>query len=245
MISFLKKHTVVYRIARRSYRSFISLVGSLFGTRFEERRWASQSSSYKNGSDAIHHPHRNYLVTKISEYYPIKNLLEVGCGNGPNLYLLSKKFPEAELTGVDINPWSVENGNEWLKREGLLNIHLSVGKADELEKFLDKSFDIVLTDAVLMYVGPDKIKKIMKEMIRITRKGLFFIEWHSFDSQNSLGVYERHWRRNYESLLNEINPDNDVTVFKLPDGGGFKDELWMEWGALIEVKLKENDFDKN
>lgn len=223
----------------------MSLIGSIIGTKFEERRWTSKSSSYANGSNTLHHPHRSYLVTKISNFYQIKSLLEVGCGDGPNLFLLSTKFPEAKLSGVDINPWSVENGNEWLKREGLLNINLSVGKADELEKFLDNSFDIILTDAVLMYIGPDKIRKIMSEMIRIARQGLIFVEWHSFDSQNSLGIYERHWRRNYEVLLKEINPNINVNVFKLPDGGGFNDELWKKCGALIEVKLKKNNLNDN
>jgi len=148
-----------------------------------------------------------------------------------------KKFPEAELVGVDINIGSVENGNEWLKREDVLNIKLLVGKADDLESFSDKSFDIVLTDAVLMYIGPDKIRRVMKNMVRIARRGLIIIEWHSFDSQNPLGVYERHWRRNYEVLLNELIPGKNVNIIKLPNGGGFNDEMWTNWGALIEAKL--------
>lgn len=238
MISFLRKHTTVYRIARRSYCGFMSLIGPLFGTRFEEQRWSSRSSSYASGSITLNHPHRGFLIKKIANVSQIKSLLEVGCGDGPNLYLLSQKFPEAELFGIDINPWSVENGNEWFKREGVLNIKLSVGKADELETFPDNSFDIVFTDAVLMYVGPDKIRKVVKELVRIARRDLIFVEWHSFNSQNSIGVYERHWKRNYEVLLKELIPQNNVHVFKLPDGGGFKDELWTKYGALIEAKLE-------
>ncbi len=227
----------MYRIVRWTYRGFMSIIGFLVGTKFEERRWASQSSSYASGSTTLNHPHRGFLVAKISKFRKIKNLLEVGCGDGPNLYLLSEKFPEADLSGVDINKWSVKNGNEWLKQEGKLNVKLSVGKADDLESFLNDSFDIVFTDAVLMYIGPDKIRKVVNDMVRIARRRIYFVEWHSFDSQNSLGVYERHWRRNYEALLKELIPENNVNVSKLPEGGGFKDEMWTKWGALIEAKL--------
>ncbi len=189
----------------------------------------------------MNHPHRVFLLDRLSNYSPIQSLLEVGCGDGPNLYLLAKKFPAAEFTGVDINPWSVTNGEEWFKREGVSNITLSVGKADELETFPDKSFDIVLTDAVLMYVGPDKIKKVAKQMVRIARRALILVEWHSFDSHNSLGVYERHWRRNYETLLKELVPEDNVHAIKLPDDAGFEDEMWKKWGALIEAKIEQTD----
>lgn len=237
LISYLKKYSIVYRIVRRSYRGLISVFGFILGTEFEERRWASKSSSYGSGSTVLNHPHRSFFLSKILNYSKINSFLEIGCGDGPNLYLVSKKFPNSKITGIDINPWSIENGIKWLKHEGVSNIKLSVGKADKLEEFHDDSFDIVFTDAVLMYIGPDKIRKVMKEMIRIAKHGLIFVEWHSFDSENSLGVYERHWRRNYEVLLKEFIPNNNVSIFKLPDGGGFNDELWNKFGALIEVKL--------
>lgn len=35
-------------------------------------------------------------------------------------------------------------------QEGISSIRLPVGKADELDQFTDKRFDIVFTDAVLM-----------------------------------------------------------------------------------------------
>jgi len=69
----------------------MSLIGFFIGTRFEERRWASKSSSYTSGSNALNHPHRRFLVSRILKFHQIKSLLEVDCGVGPNLFLLSKK----------------------------------------------------------------------------------------------------------------------------------------------------------
>ncbi len=56
----------------------------------------------------------------------------------------------AQIRGIDINPMAIQRGNEWLAQEGISNVRLSVGKADELEEFPDKSFDVVFTDAVLI-----------------------------------------------------------------------------------------------
>ena len=50
------------------------------------------------------------------------------------------------------------NGNEQLAQEGIPSVRLMVGKADELDQFQNSSFDIVFTNALLIYAGPDKIR---------------------------------------------------------------------------------------
>ena len=99
------------------------------------------------------------------------------------MYLIAKKFPNAEVRGIDINPMAIQKGDEWLAQEGISNVKLSVGKADELGQFQDGSFDIVFTDAVLVVIGPDKIKEVIKEIIRIARRALIMVEWHCFEPQ--------------------------------------------------------------
>ncbi len=125
------------------------------------------------------HPHRSFLVERISKFSP-NSVLEIGCACGPNLYCIAKKFPDAEVRGIDINPMAVQKGNEWFKEEGLSNVKLEVGKAQELRQFGDKSFDVVFTDAVLIYISPDEIKHVAKEMLHIGR-AIVLNEWHSFD----------------------------------------------------------------
>jgi len=75
---------------------------------------------------------------------------------------------------------AVQKGNEWFKQEGISNVQLEVGKAQELKRFADKSFDVVFTDAVLIYISPDEIKQIAKEMLRIGRV-MVLNEWHCFN----------------------------------------------------------------
>jgi len=125
------------------------------------------------------HPHRSFLVERISKFFP-NSVLEIGCTCGPNLYRIAKKFPDAEVRGIDINPMAIQKGNEWFKQEGISNVKLEVGSAQELKQFADKSFDVVFTDAVLIYISPDEIKQVVKGMLRIGRI-IVLNEWHSFN----------------------------------------------------------------
>ena len=114
----------------------------VLGTRLKERYWAKRHLrggddwGYGNDDwvrgywDSRNHLHRSFLVERISKFFP-SSILEIGCNCGPNLYLLAQKFPRAEIVGVDINPLAVQKGNEWFVREGISNVRLLVGKADE------------------------------------------------------------------------------------------------------------------
>jgi ubiquinone/menaquinone biosynthesis C-methylase UbiE len=201
------------------------------------------------------HPNRAFLIGKICKHFPIHSVLEIGCASGPNLYLLAKKFPEAEIRGIDINPMAVKKGNEWFMQEDISNVKLEVGRAQELERFADKSFDLVLTDAVLIYVAPEEIKKVAENMLRISRI-IVMREWHIFHEwlalvingyyclrlkteafrlkSPSLGFFVGHWARNYRALFKELAPKRMVQITKLPEGL-WDDKGWQRWGAIIEV----------
>ena len=256
----LKKMPALHRFASKGYaytmQQYRYMRYLLSGTKAMEMEWATRhlrederersdwgkerGDWIKGYRDSLNHPHRSFLVETISRFNP-SSILEIGCNCGPNLYLLAKKFPDAEIIGIDINPMAVEKGNEWLAQEGILNVGLSVGKADELDQFQDKSFDVVFTDAVLIYIGPDKIKEVMKNAIRIARRALILMEWHSFEPQDKdpygLGVYEHGiWKRDYSSLLKQFVIEEQIRVTKIPEEV-WPDENWKRWGGVIEVIL--------
>ena len=248
--SFLKRSPGIYNFAKKGYFSFHSTLYRLhlLDTKLEERYWAmrhryegndwgNQENEWVRGYwDSRDHSHRSFLIERICEFSP-SSILEVGCNCGPNLYLLAKRFPGAKIRGIDINPVAVQKGNEWLARDGIPNVKLLEGKADELGQFQDKSFDVVFTDAVLIYIGPDKIKKVIEEMLRVTRQALILLEWHCFNSKsNPLGVYAGHWMRDYVALLKEFVPERKIQVIKLPEEL-WSDENWQRYGGVVEVVM--------
>jgi SAM-dependent methyltransferase len=254
----LERWPALYSLAARTYFALkpVHLKELIVGTKAREEEWATRHlrgnkrDDWGSGGgdwikgywDSQNHSHRPFLMERISAFSPISSILEIGCNCGPNLHLLARKFPGAEIRGVDINPVAVQKGNEWLAQEGISNVRLSVGKADDLREFQDKTFDIVFTDAVLIYIGPDKIKKVVQEMLRVARRVLILMEWHCFGPEcgdpNGLGVYHSgSWKRDYVALLTQFVGAEQIRATKIPQDI-WPDKNWTTLGAIVEVVLR-------
>ena len=260
--SRLRKQPLLYRLGAGVYSTLqpAHLLGLFIGTKAQEKKWAGRHlhrgrdwnvTQHPKGNDewvmgywhSWNHSHRAFLLEKIASSSPFSAILEIGCNCGPNLSLIAKKFPNTKITGIDINPRAIQKGNELLAQEGISNVKLLVGKADELRQFPDKSFDIVFTNSLLMYIGPDKIKPVVQEMLRITRRVLILLERHSFQPEpkdpEGLGVYRySSWERDYVALLGQFVSPGKIEVTKIPeevwpDGG-----RWTEVGAVITVVME-------
>lgn len=212
---------------------------SVLGTRIHEWTWRYlHKFSMEELRKSAAHPHRGFLISRIEKHGPFRNALEIGCNAGQNLLLLARKFPQAEFHGIDINPRFIEAGKNWLASEGVTNVSLEVGRADCVDDFGDRSFDVVFTDATLMYIGPDKIGEVLRQMKRVTRNAVLLNEWHLErpNSWDSSLWYDLHWVHNYRILLEGLVSADKVSVTKLPKdlwgGGG-----WEEYGTLVEVDL--------
>jgi len=121
--------------------------------------------------------------------------LEIGCASGPNLYLLAKKFPEIKLYGIDISKKAIEIGKKKFNEEKILNVILETGNPSDLQKFFNKSIDIIFSDACLIYISPKKINSVVEEMVRIAKKAIILCEQHS---DNSNSFYNGNWGHNYK-----------------------------------------------
>ncbi|MBI4333104.1 MAG: class I SAM-dependent methyltransferase [Chloroflexi bacterium] len=252
----LSKYPPVYRAVLRVYFLLqpVHLMELVAGTRAREREWARRTSKQRTEAsghqgdewimgywDTRNQGHRPFMIDKISAHYPFSSVLEIGCNCGPNLYMLARKFPGVRLEGVDINEKAVQTGNELLKAEGLSNVKLWAGKADDLSQFSDGSFDITFSDAVLILVGRDKIKKVAREMLRVTRRALVLLERHCFEPQardpQGLGVYRHgYWERDYTALFRQFVPEKSIVITRITKDI-WPDPRWQETGAVIEVSL--------
>ena len=103
------------------------------------------------------------------------SLFEIGCGAGANLVNIVKSFPDRkiQLGGSDINPDAIKVATEMLK-----GAVLKVGSGDDII-MSDDSSDIILTDRMLIYVGPREINNYIREIRRIARRYIILCEFHS------------------------------------------------------------------
>ena len=237
--------------------SFYLIAERIVGTRAREREWAKRhrhkGNDWSNRGcsgkdewvlgywDSRNHGHRPFLLEKIADFSPISSILEIGCNCGPNLHMIAQKFPGIEIQGIDINPVAIQKGKELFAADGISNVRLSVGKADELERFQDNSFDVVFTDAVLIYIGRDRIQRVIKEMLRIAGKGLILVEQHIFKSdnktRNSLGIRPYGlWQRDYTALLKQFVTGEQIRITKITEDM-WADPEWQRTGAIIQVTL--------
>lgn len=104
----------------------------------------------------------------------IKNVLEVGCNIGNQLQLL-KKQGFKNLHGIEIQQDAVDIANS-------KNPELKIIQGSALKlPYKDNEFDLVFTAGVLIHVSPDDIKKMMKEMHRVTKKFIWGFEYFNKD----------------------------------------------------------------
>lgn len=256
--SVLKRWPRLYYSAHIYYWRIRGLVESVIGTKMQETYWARRhlrrgndwnSNQYRGRDDewvmaywdSQNHGHRAFLIDRICRLSPISSILEIGCNCGPNLYMIAQKLPGVEIEGIDINPAAVHYGNEQFAQRGMTNVRLLAGKADDLNSFQDKSFDVVFTDAVLIYIGPDKIKKVIEEMVRVARLALILVELHCEPQNKDVrgsGIYHLgHWKRNYVDLLKQFIPEEQIQVAKIPPEL-WPDENWGKLGYVIEARIK-------
>jgi ubiquinone/menaquinone biosynthesis C-methylase UbiE len=150
---------------------------------------------------SLNHPHRNELIKELDNFPGITKILEIGSSWGPNLFLINQRNPFISCFGIDISKHMIDVGNEYIRNNSMNNIHLICGDMASLNNYTENEFDLIISDAALIYIDNKKISAYAKEMVRITRLGLILIEFDD-DSNDPCGkVMQATWIRDYGALF--------------------------------------------
>ena len=79
----------------------------------------------------------------------IKSVVEVGVGEGELLKNISNKIPKAKFWATDLSENEIEKAKNYIKFK---KVGFSVQNAENLSKFKDKQFDLVICCEVLEHV---------------------------------------------------------------------------------------------
>jgi ubiquinone/menaquinone biosynthesis C-methylase UbiE len=99
-----------------------------------------------------------------------KRILEIGCGGGQNSIVLAKQG--ANVCGIDFSENQIAYAKALAKREKV-HVDFWVSDMQDLSRFSDNSFDIVLTTVSLLYV--ENLHKTMSEVNRVLKGGGVFV----------------------------------------------------------------------
>lgn len=102
-------------------------------------------------------------------------ILDLGCGDGSVLRETAKACPGISATGIDINVHTLELGKRKNIDAGLQDqIDLQAGDVTDLGRFKEGAFDWVYAVNVFHFLPVNKREKFLRDMIRISRYGIFF-----------------------------------------------------------------------
>ena len=132
---------------------------------------------YHYGTNAFHMGHNDQDEKKaaIAAAVPtptdgkVRRVLEIGCSAGQTAVVLKRRFPDAEVWGLDIGGPMVHYAH--MRAAGLgVDVNFRQALAEETG-FPDDYFDVVLSYIILHEVPNAKNTEIMKEVSRVLRSG--------------------------------------------------------------------------
>lgn len=224
--------------------------------------WAQRKMDWKQGYFNPDHPHRDFIIELLRKEPP-GSVCEIGCASGANLWRIKKEFPNCKIAGCDVNADAIETANkiffeanlpqageqdmsqhpnfknldglipkELMHLPNLTDIEFKVGEFEALP-FHGESYDLILTDASLMYVSPENLARAFREIRRIGYKRMMFCELHSKNwfKRTALGMARGYCAHNYEKLLKE-NYFKRIEIIKIPKDV-WQNEPWRTFGHII------------
>lgn len=119
-------------------------------------------------------------LSDVINYYQFKNILEVGCGEGRVLRRLRERYPEVNLSGIDVSDLIIQEARE---RSINSNIDFEVVDLRNIVEIKEK-YDLVFTRTCLMHFLDDEIARAIDALLILGSKvllvesvGDFKVDW--------------------------------------------------------------------
>lgn len=190
----------------------------------EKTDWGYDKDWVRDYWESRVHPHRLFLLQQLGKLR-FDTLLEVGCNAGPNLALIKERWPEVKVSGIEASLKAARFARDMIPQAEII-----VGNLLWLP-WPDKSFDVVLADAVLMYIKPEDVKLAFSELKRVAKRAIVVVDRYSKAEKNDGYI----WSRDYKKILEDIG---DVSEFKITKDIWPTSKGWQKSGRLYVCRLR-------
>ena len=157
----------------------MGILNKLFGnTKKPEGFWGKLMVE---GMNRGHAPLADWGMSFFGAMQP-KSILDCGCGGGRNVAELLKKYPQAEVTGLDYSEVSVKKSQE-VNAEAVAQGRCRIVQGDvSALPFADGAFDLVTAfETIYFWPGPERS---FSEVFRVLKKGGTFAIVNEADGKN-------------------------------------------------------------
>ena len=123
---------------------------------------------------------------KIASYaqlnmQPGSRHLEIGCGNGHDSIALAERFPDSDITGIDLNLDIVQVANQRVSEKGLHNVNHLTG--DAAHYMFDGKYHSMRAERVFQHLKDTEIESLVANSAKYAEPGCTFsvvgIDWES------------------------------------------------------------------
>lgn len=202
---------IVYRAFRKAYYltlGKIPQVDRFFRYRDPHHYWRTRGGeTYFDEQEAVQdRTERSLFIADQVKKLSFGSLLEVGCGYSKQLKNLHQ--PGIFFAGCDFSRPQLLKGREYFPV-----LAGRVAEADaEFLPFKDKSFDVVMSSAVILHNKYPKAKKIIAEMIRVSKKYLI----HNEDTDITFSRYGYDLTKTYRAMNFKIVMSQEIPCSQNP-----------------------------
>jgi len=193
--------------------------------RFRYLRRLPDVDEYYRRADAS--PQRLFLSRLVAFDVP-RRVLDVGCGFGQDLWLVHRSLSrvgvvDPDLWGVDVNPRVLSAARSALTSRG---VSASLRRASVFDVVSLGRFDVVFSDAVLMYVPPYRVEEALRYMVAVAPRVVLC------EFQGPELFFRGKWVHDYVGILRSW--DCRVFEFSALEVASFSpDSDWGRFGAFV------------
>ena len=161
----------------------------------QERFWAGEfGDAYieRNVEDQIVAGNTALFARALARVGPISSVIEFGANIGLNLRSLKHLYPEAALSGVEINAQAATVLRSLIGPE---NVH----EGSILDLQLDRQSDVALIKGVLIHMNPEVLQEVYEKLFQAASKYILICEYYnpSLVVVNYRGHHERLFKRDF------------------------------------------------
>ena len=146
-----------------------------------------------------------------------EHILDIGCGTGTFAVLLKRRFPSAQIIGVDPDPKAITRAKRKAEQAGV-SLRFDQGFADALE-YPAETFDMVFSSFMFHHLDGNNREKTLREVVRVLKPGgtFYLLDFERSESGSGHGffrLFHAHER---------MQDNSESRILALMDEAGFAD----------------------